>query len=916
MKAKMNNVRGGEIASKKLLAAIAVLAVAFAVFAAVPVIADDSDAADGKTIYVNPNTGDDKNDGTSSDKALKTFDVAFDKATANDKVQLVDNYVPTAAATGENDITIPAGETLVVPTSVTLDCSNVKLTVEGTLEVSGTLTIDRQNIAGADKTGACNIVIKGGATVNVGSAEVIGPSALTGGAELVISKLEPAAAGAVAHGYTATLKSGKLSLGTTDSTFTVGVNTNLTIDKDAEVELNGAITFDKGDGKSKGSITNNGTLTISTGGSVDSTKGTFTNNGTVVLNGGTFDGSISSGDVSFAGEITSDTRFPDMKGATFLANGNEYLVFDYEFNGKYYQYGLAVKDIAYNGTEILSDELSVIPIALPEDNDTVLTIYNTSASWNTKEKGVYKGALEVAGQKGDSPDAGYYEKVVYFEGSIDSVAGDKTIFKGNTLSKFLGLTVTKGQYDAELEIEGWDFGKYDEKKNAPTVTVTDADGKLVPADAYTVSYEYFSDKECKKSEGTDPLMLKPGTYYVKATVVPDNKNYEVKKIDAVEFKVVRASEVEFHPIQDLGDSETEKAILGEVDPDKLQKDNIKFNSIGKNADGQNVLRVSGTVYKIAADANELATLKSLFGSESSKISEGYFLAFYISGTDGQKLTDKDVYYAMKGLTGSADTTNTTNIVAYGLDVGDYKNEKGYVFGILYMSSLQADDKDIVDPVAGKNGFTCNVDYDKESGKVYNETKYLVDASFLNCYAIVLHDNKDGEDGKDYYNDTLTYYRVNGAQFTLPSGAGDGFKYWTTEEKVINDRVFSFGSVMIVGEEYDTDLDGTINLYAAYGSGSEPTPVEPTTGKIIVTGFVQDGKAYFTVIADDGLAIPAGTLTVSYTFDDPVFGSDTKIVETLEVKSGAQFATIAVDVPEGAITIFANYDDVKSNVFFI
>ena len=122
--------------------------------------------------------------------------------------------------------------------------------------------------------------------------------------------------------------------------------------------------------------------------------------------------------------------------------------------------------------------------------------------------------------------------------------------------------------------------------------------------------------------------------------------------------------------------------------------------------------------------------------------------------------------------------------------------------------------------------------------------------------------------------------------------------------------------MIVGEEYDINLDGTIDLYATYGSGSEPTPVEPTTGKIIVTGFVQDGKAYFTVIADDGLAIPAETLTVSYTFDDPVFGSDTKIVETLEVKSGAQFATIAVDVPEGAITISATYGDAQSYVFFI
>ena len=50
MKTKMNLARGGASASKKLLAAVAVLAVAFAVFAAIPVAVDDSDATAGKTV--------------------------------------------------------------------------------------------------------------------------------------------------------------------------------------------------------------------------------------------------------------------------------------------------------------------------------------------------------------------------------------------------------------------------------------------------------------------------------------------------------------------------------------------------------------------------------------------------------------------------------------------------------------------------------------------------------------------------------------------------------------------------------------------------------------------------------------------------------------------------------------------------
>ena len=900
MKAKMNNVRGGGIASKKLLAAIAVLAVAFAVFAAVPVIADDSDAADGKTIYVDPTSGNDENDGTSSAKALKTFDAAFDKATANDKVQLVSDYTPTAATAGENDITIPAGETLVVPTGVKLDCSAVKLTVEGTLEVTGTLTIDRQNIAGADKTGACDIVINAGATVKMGGAEVIGPSALTGGAVLVISKLEPAAAGETeAHGYTATLKSGKLTLGTADSTFTVGANTNLTIDKDAEVELNGAITFDEGDEKSKGSITNNGTLTISASGSVDTTNGTLTNNGTVVLNkGATFTGTISGGTVSGTADyyptMTERTKYVD-------ADGIVYFVFHYDFKNQSYQYGLSVKDIAYDGTPISDDELNVFYIALPDEKGTELTFQNTASGW--KEKYDDGGDLAIEG----APNAGTYEGVVRYTASISAAGG---AFTNTTITKYLDLVVTPAEYTGKITIKDWNFGDYNEKDNGPSLSVEDKAGNKI-TEGYTVTYEFFTDEKCTESKGTDPLALQPGTYYVKATVTTDSPNYKIDITNnKCSFKVVRASEVEFHPIQDLKDPETEKAILGGVDPNAIQE-SIKFNDMSKDKDGKYNLRVTGAVNKIAAKIDDkinptFTKLAGLFDSDAPT-EGGYFLAFYISGADGKKLTDKDVSIVMKTLV-------EADCIASSLDVPkEFKNEKGYVFGILYISELQADKTDgtAANPAPGQNGFNCDVDYDG-NGVVYNTTKYLVDTSFLNYYTIVLHDDK--ADDAAYYNDTLTYYRLNDAKFTLPSGAAEGFKYWATEKGVINDRVFSFGSIMVVGDKYDADDDKTIDLYATYGSGSEPTPVEPTKGKIVVTGFVQDGKAYFTVIADDGLAIPAGKLIVSYTYDDPDFGADTGI-KTFDVES-AQFATIAVDVPEGAITIFANYDDVKSNVFFI
>ena len=851
------------------------------VLCAFAIVAPTADAAEPATYWVDTANGNDDADGSNA-TPFKSFEKAFEVTAAGDKVAVINGSMA-----GEGFV-IPADETVVVPAKAMFQC-NGKIQIIGTLEVSGTLKFmgDRSTISGADKTGACNIVINGGATVFLGSTtELIGSkNVLAEGSKLVIAKLEPKDENDN-YGYTATLESGKLTLG---AEFTVGPNTNITIAEGATVEVNATLT-------NNGSITNNGTLAIGSSGSVNSSNGTFTNNGNVVLNG-SFTGTISGGVVS--GDATA---YPTMTEGTIYQKGErDYLVFHYVYGEKSYQYGLALNDIAYDGTAIMDKELSVIAIALPEKDTDPLTFSNTESKWYDEKNGSYEGALKADG----APNAGLYEGVVRWQASI-SAGSD---FTGNTLINYLDLTVTKGQYTGVVEIEGWNLGQYDEKVNAPKVTVTDASKKLIPAEAYTVSYEYFSDKECKKSVGTDPLALQPGTYYVKATVVPNDSNYEVKDIAAVEFSVVRASEVEFHPIQDLNDPEKEKAILGGVDPNAIQE-NIKFNDIGKDKDGKYSFRVSGTVYSVS-DKTGTATnptftaLAGLFGTTDIPTA-GYFLAFYIAGTDGQKLDAKMI---LDSTPFGADGTQVA-IITLGADV---KNDEGYVFGIFYTPSLQADDA-VEKPEAMKTGFSTTVDYDGMDATIYSPTDYVIDASFLNYYAIVLHDNKDGEDGKDYYNDTLTYYRANGKQFTLPSGAGDGFKYWTTEEGVVNDRVFSFGSIMVVGEKYDTNLDGIIDLYATYGSGSEPTPVEPTEGKIIVTGFVQDGKAYFSVYAEDGLAIPAETLTVKYNYYTER-GSATGTVDEKELEI-TQFGTIVVEVPSNAVSVFAIFGDVQSNVFFI
>ncbi len=96
MKTKMNLARGGGAsASKKLLAAIAVLAVAFVVFAAIPAVDADETSGSGSgtgtanTFYVNAISGNDTKDGLSDANAFKTLSKAIATAVNGDTIVLL-----------------------------------------------------------------------------------------------------------------------------------------------------------------------------------------------------------------------------------------------------------------------------------------------------------------------------------------------------------------------------------------------------------------------------------------------------------------------------------------------------------------------------------------------------------------------------------------------------------------------------------------------------------------------------------------------------------------------------------------------------------------------------------------------------------------------------------------------------------
>lgn len=666
----------------------------------------------------------------------------------------------------------------------------------------------------------------------------------------------------------------------------IGEKGEVTIDGKAGI-YSGSATSAIADLTTK-TVTNSGKLIVTENGELNLPEGTTVtgdveNNGTVNLNGGALNGALTGeGDVVVGEEVTM-TTFPKMADETlFQYDGYEYIVYTYEYKGIYYQYGLAVGDIEYDGTAIMDSELSIIPIALPTEGQGTLTFSNTDSKWYDETNGVYEGALKADG----APSAGVYNGVIRFSATIDGKVTEAT-FSGNTLTKYLNLTVIPGKYTVEVTIDDWMETEYDAAEYGPFVEVTKTNGDIIPADGYTVTFEYFSDADLTKSVGTDASKLTAGPYWVKATVTPVDTNFTAEP-DSTDFTVtvfVLDSDVVFHPLQDLNDDKAEEAILG-FNPDEIQS-NITFNA-GAETGKIVSCKVTGTVNKYTLESSENAAMSSLVNKT------GYFLAFYVEGVD-YDIAAIDTTTITDALGITPDGTNNVAV-----EITPTENDTEYRYYVLYIATLAADDAQddpTVTPEKGDDGFTYTADFDGAAGDKYGKMTYDVNVSYLNFYVINLHD--DSADEENYYNDLLTYYRVNGVQFTLPSGAGEDFLYWNTEDNSTNDRVFSFGSIMVVGPQYDPNGDGIIDLYANYGNGKEPVtpePVQPASEVLIFIGSTEGG-VNIMLYGIDG-SVPAGAqVVVTYSYIMNVNGINYSVPVTM--------TAIAVQNEDGSSAVLIN-----------
>lgn len=669
-------------------------------------------------------------------------------------------------------------------------------------------------------------------------------------------------------------------------------------------------------------ITENGQLAVPEKTTFNGTNGTTVVDGTLNLNGN-FTGSISG-----SGNMTGEPALYPVMPDNYIYNapsGYSYVVQHYEYNKTdgtkvSYQFGLATNTITYDGTPVWIDELSVIPISLQTSANLELVFTNTSSTWyDPVENDTYTGWLRDATESGN---AGTYNRVVQFDCSLTSDDGNLI---GSSVTKIIGLTVQPGRLNVDVSMEGWMEG---EPVNSPSTVVTTTAGvELAEGVDYIVSYAYYTDRDCTKPITGTLEDLTAGTYYVKATVTPQTQNF-TEGIDSTDFIVevyVIDSEVSFHALQELNDNELEESILG-VNPDKIQE-NINFDEINNAIAQNNVVsgKITGTLLNITNSDSIWNTLSSKFTGTIAGTS-GYFLAFYVQ-SDVEDITLADVLTSNIAMV----TDPKANLI---VDITPADNATDYRFYVMYIADLQADELDNSDPQAEVDTLGYTVDFDGSTGTVgqddydthkYDAMTYEIDLSYLNMYIIILHDYIVAEDetGENVYqNFTLTDYRIDGARYTLINGAGDGFVHWATEEGSAFPS-YRFGSVMVVGVEFDPDRDGIINLYAVYG---ESTPIQPDNVSediAISMNYQQGSRLIVSITAVDGGYIPAGAITISGFYMQevtlPVVGTtytSVQIPDTIiTIEEGQTFVVLTIDDYDwlgSVITLDASFE-VDGNV---
>ena len=200
----------------------------------------------------------------------------------------------------------------------------------------------------------------------------------------------------------------------------------------------------------------------------------------------------------------------------------------------------------------------------------------------------------------------------------------------------------------------------------------------------------------------------------------------------------------------------------------------------------------------------------------------------------------------------------------------------------------------VNAAAQKEGY--DLDWTYNGVKIDAETQ-VVDGMVVVAVYTLIHVEPTTGDVTFVYDGTAVVKTLDLGTLVVPQDVNDA------AQKDGYDLAWTYKGEKINAE---TQVEDGMVIVAVYTE--TPVPVEYSTNMIVALKVV-DGKIFYTIVAVDGKAVPAGTLRIgyAYTIDFGDWGTSisfSKVDVQVTNENGSGFITGSIDLPEEALTVSA------------
>ena len=203
----------------------------------------------------------------------------------------------------------------------------------------------------------------------------------------------------------------------------------------------------------------------------------------------------------------------------------------------------------------------------------------------------------------------------------------------------------------------------------------------------------------------------------------------------------------------------------------------------------------------------------------------------------------------------------------------------------------------VDAAAQKEGY--DLDWTYNGVKIDAETQ-VVDGMVVVAVYTLIHVEPTTGDVTFVYDGTAVVKTLDLGTLVVPQDVNDA------AQKDGYDLAWTYKGEKINAE---TQVEDGMVVVAVYTE--TPVPVEYSTNMIVALKVV-DGKIFYTIVAVDGKAVPAGTLTITYAYyvdlgDFGVVINLKKIEISIENDDASEYIKGFVDLPPDAVSISAVFN---------